>query len=146
MLWHNFTHRMGIKGDGTSSFVRMNCRLLDSDNPELTSIETPPENTNGLNYVAGLTASSTNPGETYLEWSAPSNDFEFVQIYWRRHRPNQDNVNLFWSQVICVRSDTDNYTHAHGLAADRVIYYRARIIDKKGRVSPWTSKLKLITI
>jgi hypothetical protein len=145
-LWHQLASLMKIHGDGISSYTRLNCRLLDADNVDLTIIDNPPQNTIALSFVAGLTAVASAPGQTDIAWTNPDNDFEYVQVYWRRHKPNPDNVNWFWSQIVCVRSDDLGYTHNHGLASGRIIYYKARVIDKKGRVSPWTAARKVTTI
>lgn len=75
----------------------------------------------------------------YFVWTAPLSVELYVELYLAVHLMGQSDSKDSFYRVATVRSDEGIYAHVHGLPSDTVVYTKGRVIDKKGRVSPFTA-------
>lgn len=75
----------------------------------------------------------------YFLWSAPLNSNLYVELYLAIHLMGESDSKDSYYRLATVRSDVGSYAHEHGLPSDTVVYTKARVIDKSGRVSPFTT-------
>lgn len=75
----------------------------------------------------------------YFTWAAPSSVDLYVELYLAVHLMGQSDSKDSFRRIATVRSDIGSYNYSHDLPSDIIVYTKGRVIDKQGRVSPFTA-------
>jgi len=75
----------------------------------------------------------------YFVWTAPLSSELYVELYLAVHLMGQSDSKDSFYRVATVRSNIGIYAHPYEYPSGTVVYTKGRVIDKQGRVSPFTA-------
>lgn len=136
-LWDSWAASQSKPMTGLNAYVKHNMRLLMAAHADLEEITSPAHTPSTPAHVQGIEA-WPDSGQTTIEWTAPLDASNYVQVYFAVQVQYRFRTKAKWSLVETVRSDVGQVIHTHQYPAEFYILYRARSIDAFGRVSPYT--------
>jgi hypothetical protein len=135
--WNKYASMLDASMSGFNAFVRVNTRLLNADHPSLTQISWPASTPATPNAVRGFAAES-NGTTTTLTWTGPNTPLQWVQVQYSPQVAFSMSGKRRWATLPAVVASALTGSHSYTLPSGYSLYYRARTIDNRGRVSPWT--------
>lgn len=143
-LWEKFaTLKSGLR-TGIGAFMRMNMRLLSADHPELIAVSTPPHTPGTPEHVQGYGWSFVGASTARISWDAPQTSQTFVQMYHRLNWDYSPTYNIYWKHTKTVRSDCGQYDWVHPYPIGTDIHIKVKSMDRWGRQSPFTHRIKRV--
>lgn len=79
------------------------------------------------------------PPSIYFVWTAPLSSEVYIELYLAVHLMGQSDSKDSFYRVATIRSDIGIYAYAYDFPSGTVVYTKGRVIDKQGRVSPFTT-------
>lgn len=137
-VWNKYASLLPGPLSGFNVYVRNNCRLLDANHASLTQISHAPYVPMTPTFVQGFAATPDN-GSNTITWTAPNVGNQWVQIQYSIQVGFSMTGKERWVLLPAVASNLLTATHTITLPTGYRISYRARTIENRGRVSPWTA-------
>jgi len=78
-------------------------------------------------------------GAFLFEWTTPLDAELYVEIYLAVHLMGDSDSKDSYGRIATVRSDVGSYLYEHGFPSGIVLVVKLRVIDKSGRLSPFTA-------
>lgn len=136
--WTKYASMLDGPLTGFNVFVRHNTRLLNANNASLTQISNAPFLPSTPDVVRGL-AANTSGGTNTITWTSPDSGVTWVQVQYSPQVGFSMSGKRRWVLLPAVVSTAKTTDHVITLPHGYSMYYRARSIDNRGRVSPWTT-------
>lgn len=135
--WNRYASLKGGPLTGFNMYLRHNTRLLNANHASLTQINMPPATPSTPDFVRGLDSNPANGGYT-ITWTTPDSAWQWVQVQYSIQVAFSMKGKERWTLLPAVASNLKTTTHTLTLPTGYSISYRARSIDNRGRVSPWS--------
>lgn len=136
--WNKYASMLDRPLSGFNVYVRHNCRLLDANHASLTQISNAPFTPETPHFPRAFTATVAETGNT-LAWTSPTSGVQWIQVQYSIQVGFSMTGKRRWLLLPAVASNLLTFEHTIALPAAYVIHYRARTINNRGRVTPWTA-------
>jgi hypothetical protein len=143
-LWEKYGQRHPGTRTGIGAFMQANMRLLAANNIGLTQIDNPPFTPLTPTAVQEFSWYFLTASTARISWTAPDNNQIYVQTFHRLNWDYSPDYNIYWkfTETYLSTISPRNWTHGYPTGTD--IHIKMRSIDKWGRTSPQTHKIKLV--
>lgn len=141
-LWEKYGQRKQDTKCGLGAYIQANIRLLAANHPELIQIDSPPPTPGTPPQIQGFTWSFIDWSTIKITWTAPLVSTHYMQIFHRLEWNYSPEYNLHWAHVATVRSDCGEYIFNHSYPPTTDIYIKLRVLDRWGRIGPYTHTIK----
>jgi len=142
-LWDKFAALISDPTTGFTAFIRHNTRLLAAQHPDLQPIFAPPPTPDTPPIISDLDITKTGSTQTYITWSAPTSTQHYVQIFFAPRQGFTMKGKEKWQLVTTVCACLGYAYHNYNFEPNTKLTYRARVIDRYGRVTPFTHTIDM---
>lgn len=143
-LWNKYGSRKQGTKSGLGAFMQANMRLLAADHPELVRVDHPPPTPSTPMALQNFNWSYAGASLARITWNNPLDSETFVQFFHRLNWDYSPSYNVYWRQTATVRSDCGQYDWLHPYPTGTDLFIRSKTIDKWGRTSPFTHRIKIV--
>lgn len=82
-------------------------------------------------------------GAIALQWTSPRDSELYVELFVAVHLMGDSDSKDSYGRIATVRSDVGNYLYEHDYPSGIILATKARVIDKSGRLSPFSAVSKV---
>ncbi|HID30452.1 MAG TPA: hypothetical protein EYP19_10680 [Desulfobacterales bacterium] len=143
-LWNKYASLLPGALTGLNAYIRLNAPLYKYLGSSAV-ISTPPPTPSTPEPVGGLSVTATNATTTTITWTSPTavTDYVIADVSFLAGR--DDRAHPRWAFAVGASASAGTMTHTHSYPTGTVLSYRVRVMDKYGRLSPWSER-KDITV
>jgi hypothetical protein len=137
-LWSSIASKAGTGHSAQGEYMKKNLVLLAANHPDLVVVAAPPAVPSTPEFPTGVIVSPIDSTSNEISWAAPFTADDYGQAWFKLDANYSSTPDRRWRLCATVRSDVGSIIHDHGYTAGVRMRYRLRMLDKSGRVSPYT--------
>lgn len=143
-MWEKYASLSAKYKCGTGAFYAHNVRILAAFSCTSWMLTAPPFFPATPHHVEGYDWSFAGASTVRMTWDTPRDPNLWIVPSYRLNWDYSPTYNIYWKQIPVVNSTFGTYDWIHPVPTGTEIFLRLRSMDKQGRVSPITHKIKKV--
>lgn len=143
-LWNKYASLLRVQSQGPegispltglNAYIHLNLRLWKYLGTS-AKITAPPSTPSVPASLVGTSFASVDSTNNQMSWTSPTYTTEYVILDYSVLAGLDDRSNPRWSYATGGSASEALLTHTHAYPTGTIIYYRGRVIDTSGRMTP----------